>query len=563
MNLRCCVFLTLTSCAAQAEISSQESAVVCGDDDIEYLGHYDDDLNHLDVTYDLIERRAGAVGTLVCPSTELIFCSGTLITPDLFLTVAHCIDNAFCPDDFEDWQVLFKYRLDGRPTPSSFADLHPFNSWEWPIVMGSQQGDLWPVEAVEELGHPTHATAPDYAILRLSGAPGLEYGVTPVRDRDVDLQEPVFLMGHPDLAGEPFADSEPISITAGRVTIQEHLEPGFVPVFGHTIDSWPGTSGSGVLDADGYLVGVHSTTGCDTGLNANLAQPIAELFDVSPILNGQTGGPGLSIPYNEDRMLVSTFNSSGVHTGNTLVSFDSYSPSYENAEAQAVAYTTLNQVRLAGSVSRDHSEHFAAVAQVSGKFTLNRFVLNTPAVGLGGDDERFLDMKVAYTLLGAEAGLVAVGHVKNGADRQVLVAAVKPDASGLIPQFGTGGFTITDVPDMTDEVATAVHPRSSIETYVAGNGILPSGRRGIFVTRYDSSGAVDTSFGSGGFVHYDSGGEAAVVEAMLEWGGNLYLAGHTRHKRWTKRHIADADGANERVHQAGRHLSRVGLYPTD
>lgn len=250
------------------------------------------------------------------------------------------------------------------------------------------------------------------------------------------------------------------------------LPDGAEPVFGHKIDTEDGSSGGGVLDSDGYLVGVHVFGGCGGSNDANFAEPITALFDVSPVLNGQAGEPSppdYSVPYLNDRMLVTTLGSNGSVQDHTLVSFDSYSPSYENAQADAAVFSTGNQLRLAGSVSDDHGEYFAAVARVNGKFVLGRYVLNTGAVGLNGDDERFRAASIARTLTGVESALMAAGQVKVGAERRVLVAAFHPDATALQTSFGQSnpGFTITDVPSLSDEFATAIYTRSVLEHYVA------------------------------------------------------------------------------------------------
>lgn len=151
---------------------------------------------------------------------EGFVCSGTLIDSNLFLTASHCID-----DGFDIAVVDFNFQLSptGLPRPVS-----RFN-----------------VTSVVEDGA---SAGLDFAILRLSGNPGATFGTRSVRPNDATE---LAIIQHPNGSRK--------GIDAGTC---EELSGQFVE-YGN-IDTAGGSSGAGILDNYGRLVGVHTTGGCNT-----------------------------------------------------------------------------------------------------------------------------------------------------------------------------------------------------------------------------------------------------------------------------------------------------------
>jgi hypothetical protein len=193
------------------------------------------------------------------------WCTGTLIDDDLFLTAGHCLDS----DDTGRWQlprekgnVLLRttelareFVVEFRYETSLQADA-PRNSAEVVRLEEYRNGGL------------------DYAILRLSGHPGLLNGVARISPVDASAGTPLAILQHPE-AG-------PMKIAAGPALRVEGSTIGY-----DTIDTLGGSSGAGILDATtGKLVGVHTNGGCTkTGDGENFGVAIGALTAVSDKLN--------------------------------------------------------------------------------------------------------------------------------------------------------------------------------------------------------------------------------------------------------------------------------------
>ncbi len=247
--------LTTGGCAVEGPPGEEESILQvqqkqdesqCGPTwDVQDVEQYDGTLG---VSVDWVERHEGAVGYQVFPG-----CTGTLISEDLFISAGHC---GYGVGD----TVRFNYQDDpsGNPRPTS---------------------DFSVVEVVEQEDNINW----DYAIVRLDGDPGEEFGYARLADRDEDIGDTVAIMQHP--AGVPKV------IHTGPVF--DYSSPNGANWFRHQVDTTNGSSGSGILTTDGFLVGVHTSAGCDPG---NSAMRITSLIDHSPtlqdVLEWQRGAHG-------------------------------------------------------------------------------------------------------------------------------------------------------------------------------------------------------------------------------------------------------------------------------
>jgi alpha-tubulin suppressor-like RCC1 family protein/S1-C subfamily serine protease len=151
-------------------------------------------------------------------------CSGTLVAENLVLTAGHCVSATGCGST----RVVFGYALNaGGEVPPLPADQVASCA---EIVSRSNSGGL------------------DFALVRLDRTPP---GVSPVPvrvgDRALELDQKLFVIGHPTGLPQKVADNAWVSATRA-----DKLD-----FFSANLDAFPGNSGGGVFDEDsGELVGL-------------------------------------------------------------------------------------------------------------------------------------------------------------------------------------------------------------------------------------------------------------------------------------------------------------------
>jgi V8-like Glu-specific endopeptidase len=185
----------------------------------------------------------GALETSATASQSAKYCSGSLIAADLFLTAGHCVDSTTLGD-----YVAFNYeRAAGSTT-----------------VLTQSHAQVTAI-VEDELG------GLDYAIVRLAGTPGNTWGISAVAAADPATGVAITIIGHPN--------AEPKQIEAGTVASfsGNYLRYG-------NVDTLGGSSGSGVLDSSGRIVGVHTNGGCTAAGGTNSGVRIARIRAVSNVL---------------------------------------------------------------------------------------------------------------------------------------------------------------------------------------------------------------------------------------------------------------------------------------
>lgn len=186
------------------------------------------------------------------------FCSGTLIDKNLFITAGHCHKS-----NIEEMYIAFNYELEGGEGTASRTEM------------------FFPIEEVLDYRNLTsgYGRIIDFMLLRLSGDPGDTFGWAEIPNveedvtkTDVSVGDTIIIIGHPmEDPGDPsVAGHKQISVGEVRDidhTIDEMSDAikntkSFFDFLAYRLieydnDTRNHNSGSGVLNTEGLLVGIH------------------------------------------------------------------------------------------------------------------------------------------------------------------------------------------------------------------------------------------------------------------------------------------------------------------
>jgi V8-like Glu-specific endopeptidase len=207
------------------------------------------------------------------------WCTGTMISNDLFLSAGHCFDQTG-----GGWE---RPRVNGTTNIISNQEIatrmHVNFNFQVDPSGNPRTEQSFPVQQLLEyrLGNL------DFAICRLGGNPGQIFGFTPVSTTDAAVNDMLCIIGHP--AGMMKR------IEAGPCTSLSGND-----VFYNDIDTLGGNSGSGILRAgDGQIIGVHTNGGCNAGgTGSNRGVRITSIRANSPTL--QNLGTGTANKFLDD-----------------------------------------------------------------------------------------------------------------------------------------------------------------------------------------------------------------------------------------------------------------------
>jgi hypothetical protein len=198
------------------------------------------------------------------------WCTGTLVSADLVLTAGHCFDGQ---DGSTGWVTPFTLGPSGQPLyaePAQLAKLQKANFlYQIDRATGQlRQASAFPVVELVEY----RRDGLDYAFIRLGAngdgkLPGQIFPKAEMLTRAPIASEPLAIIQHPH--------GWPKKIEAGKV-----LQVNGSVVLYNDIDTYGGSSGSGVRDGEGKVIGVHTNGGCNAGGNRGVTtQAIAEASD--------------------------------------------------------------------------------------------------------------------------------------------------------------------------------------------------------------------------------------------------------------------------------------------
>lgn len=195
------------------------------------------------------------------------WCSGTIITDHLILTAGHCFDIQQI-----GWITPTAPTSTGlQPvTPEVIATLQQVNfNYQIDGATGSvREGISVPIIRLLEyrLGNL------DFAIVETEAIPEVSVvGVGTVGQRAPSFDEQIVIIQHPQ--------GKPKKVDAGSVL---HVTSN--DVFYDNVDTHGGSSGSGVRDISGAVIGVHTNGGCTISGGANRGVNIESIRNVSTIL---------------------------------------------------------------------------------------------------------------------------------------------------------------------------------------------------------------------------------------------------------------------------------------
>jgi V8-like Glu-specific endopeptidase len=204
------------------------------------------------------------------------WCTGTLISNDLFLSAGHCFDQSG-----GNWIRPADNTTGATISPAEIAtNMHVnFNYQVDPTgVLRVEQS--YPILSLVEY----RLGGLDFSIVRLGGNPGAIWGITQVATTDAATGDMLCIIGHP--AGWP-----------KRIEAGPCLNVAGTTITYDDIDTLGGNSGSGVLRAsDGRIVGVHTNGGCGAnspGIGSNSGVRITSILAQSPTLQALTAPPTL------------------------------------------------------------------------------------------------------------------------------------------------------------------------------------------------------------------------------------------------------------------------------
>lgn len=249
-----------------------------------------------------------------------------------------------------------------------------------------------------------------------------------------------------------------------------------------------------------------------TNINSDYAEGVLIQPDGKIILVGSVGGnPSTGydfalLRYNTDGTLDSSFGSGGTFLVDVLGRGNTAEAAVLQPDGKIVV---VGHVHIPASAEADF-----AVARVNSNGTLDTsFGTNgTVTIGFGIND---LATDVG---LQSNGKIVVVGYTGLGNSADIMMVRYNSNGS-LDTSFGTNGLTVIDVGGGTDDYANAVAILPDDKILIGGNS------SGAALLRYDSSGHLDSSFGTSGVSKTNFGLYETISALVVQPDGKILTAG--------------------------------------
>lgn len=214
------------------------------------------------------------------------------------------------------------------------------------------------------------------------------------------------------------------------------------------------------------------------------------------------------VRFNSDGSLDNTFSGTGaVSTAFGASTFD---------EAYSMAIQPDGKIVVAGNSNWKFAlARYNTNGSLDNTFGTGGLVV-TP-IGTSTDELKNITLQ-------ADGKIVAVGFGIVGSFRDAIV--VRYNSNGLLDNtFGTSGIVVTSVGTKND-MAYGVDIQSDGKIVIAGESEPTSPSQNIFVARYDSTGVLDPTFGTGGIaIEAPSGSYDFVATCLLDASEKIVVAG--------------------------------------
>lgn len=436
---------------------------ICGVDDLQHVERYNGTYSSWGYTHNYVNNNQRSVGALKASATNASrsFCTGTLISADLFLTASHCIDNNITSD-----VVAFNYQFSGSSN-----------------TVRSQE--FFNITEVVEDGRDLSGSL-DYAILRLSGSPGNTYGWKSVQTATPNN---VMIIQHPRGEVKQLDAGNDVVVSGTRIRYGQ-------------LDTEPGSSGSGVLNAAGEIVGVHTNGGCHSSGGRNSGYTITAINNDSSILpisdnirainNFGTNAGGWQV--SKHPRVMADINGDGladiIGFGTTSVftalanSNGTFSPLKRAIDAYTVekggwdvarhprTVADINGDGLADIVGFGTNSVFTSLSNGNGTFAAPKVAINSFTTGKGGWDVAQHPRKLADINGDGLADIVGFGT------NSVFTALANGDGTFAAPKTALNAFTVKAGSWQVNK-----HPRQVAD--INGDGladIVGFGNNGVFTS---------------------------------------------------------------------------------
>ena len=147
-------------------------------------------------------------------------------------------------------------------------------------------------------------------------------------------------------------------------------------------------------------------------------------------------------------------------------------------------------------------------------------------------DSAYIGHMDNQVIVQADAKIIWAGQTHGATHSEIAIFRVDPNGT-LDSTFGTGGMTTTDISTGNDYVSSAV---LQSDGKVVVSGWAHGASRDKALVRYDTIGALDSTFGTGGIVttsvqprsDHHAGALALQGDGALIWAGNSVVAGNPR-----------------------------------